>query len=906
MPNRPDLISRLSLVPTGAKPSESVKEMEAARLDIRAEKFLAQGTSSGLLARDALLQRMEQSDDTRLILVRAAAGFGKTTLLRQYRQRCIEGGRHVLWLNLDRADNDPRRLAAHLQTAFETFDGLPVDQQDQGDCQALLRQVGGFKRPFAILLDDFESLDSPQALAFIQQLLSALPSHGRLAIASRINPDLGLGRMRIQGLVLEIDTDALRFSLEETVAFIRERCELPVSDADIARLQDSTEGWVTGLFLATLSLRGRTAGEVVGVFSGSNQELAEYLTEDILARQSEEVRLFLLQTSILDRFCAPLCDAMTARQDSRQLIEQLLRANLFIQSTDEQHQWFRYHRLFSGFLRGALARQLPDQAGALHRAAAEWFLAQKRPESAIEHLLRAGAADQAVAQLERHLDDLVDAGRLRLLLRWFEQIPGESLDGRPRLVLAHAWLLVLDRRYRDAMQVVERIPSSRETDTIRCLLLSFTDQPDAAITAARAQLEHLPPGDMLQYGMVATPLAFCLNVTGRYEEAREVLIGITRQAPQERSALVDGIAVYIESSLELTLGHRSSALARLAASSAGQVAVLRGKWVGGKATLDIIHALVLYEGDALTEAWNILSEIPQNALDLGGPDALIAHRMVLARIALHNGNREAWLRHLADLEQLGRRSGSMRILCTAWLERARVATLEGRLDIAAQAMTSVALSSQWERADHLTFACDSDTPFIARQRLAIARGEHQQAAAELRSAIELADSRQQRRRALKSRLLHAMALAGMGRQKQALDALTPALRLASQEGFLRTFLEEGPMLVKLLERWAVAYQALCSSLDIKPEFLADLLQRIGAQGATSEHNEPGDPEQQLTTRELQVIRLLAAGNRNRAIADQMHLSEHTVKTHLRNISAKLGAQGRTEAIAIARARGLLD
>ncbi|NWL81147.1 helix-turn-helix transcriptional regulator [Pseudomonas taiwanensis] len=906
MPNRPDLITRLSLVPTGTKLSESVKEMEAARLDIRAEKFVPQGTSSGLLTRDALLQRMERNDDTRLILVRAAAGFGKTTLLRQYRERCIESGRHVIWINLDRADNDPRRLAAHLQTAFEALDNQPGDQQELGDSQALLRQVGGFKRPFAILLDDFESLDSPQALAFIQQLLSALPSHGRLAIASRINPELGLGRMRIQGQVLEIDTDALRFSREETVAFIRGRCELSLGDADIARLQESTEGWVTGLFLATLSLRGRSTGEVVGAFSGSSQELAEYLAEDILASQSDEVRLFLLQTSILDRFSAPLCDSITGRQDSRQLIEQLLRANLFIQPTDEQHQWFRYHRLFSGFLRGALARQLPGQAEALHRAAAHWFLAQLRPESAIEHLLCAGAIHEAVVQLEKHLDDLVDAGRLRLLLRWFEQIPVESLDDRPRLILAHAWLLALDHRYRDAMQVVERTPSSRESETIRCLLLSFTDQVDATIMAAQAQLEHVSPDDMLQYGIVATPLAFSLITTGRYDEAQEVLNRITQQAPQERSALVDGIAVYIDCSLELTLGHRTSALARLRASSASQPPGLKGKWVGGKATLNVLHALMLYEEDALTEAWNIVSEIPQNVLDLGGPDALIAHRVLLARISLHNGNREAWLRHLADLEQLGRRSGSMRILCSAWLERARVATLEGRLDIAAQAMTSVALSGKWERPEHLTFACDSDTPFIARQRLAIARGEHQRAAAELRSAIEVADSRQQRRRALKLRLLHAMALAGLGRQKQALDTLTPALRLASHEGFLRTFLEEGPMLVKLLERWAVAFQALCSSLDIKPEFLADLLQRIGAQGAASEHNEPGDPEQQLTTRELQVIRLLAAGNRNRAIADQMHLSEHTVKTHLRNISAKLGAQGRTEAIAIARARGLLD
>ncbi|MEG0858133.1 MAG: LuxR C-terminal-related transcriptional regulator [Pseudomonas sp.] len=904
MPNRQDLIAHLSLVPSVIPLSD--EQPEAAVHPVRAEKFVAPGTSAGLLSRDNLLQGLDLPGDIRLILVRAAAGFGKTTVLRQLRERCLANGQRVLWLNLDRADNDPRRLAAHLHAGLQALNGKPAIDVPASP-QALLQQLGNLEPGFTVVLDDFEVLDTPQALAFIQQVLAALAHGARLAIASRVNPELGLGRLRMQGQVLDIDTDALRLSPAQTQAYLRGRCQLPITDEQIARLQEITEGWISGLFLATLSFNGRTdLADVVGSFSGNNQELAEYLTEDILSRQSDEIRLFLLQTSILDRFSAPLCDALTQRQDSAALIEQLLRANLFIQPTDAQHRWFRYHRLFHGFLRNALARQLPGHAEGLHQAAAHWYLTHKHPAAAIEHLMRADDTRQAAELLEQHLDELVDAGRLRLMLRWLEQMPSAEREARSRLALTHAWLLVLDRRYRDAMQVVERNPASLETDTIRCLLLAFTDQTEAAITAAQAQIARLSPSDGLQYGMVATPLAFGLITTGRYDDARALLIEMARQAPEERSALLDGIAIYIESSLELTLGHRRAALARLEAASSVQAAVLEGRWVGGKATLDILHALVLYEGDALNQAWTMLNQIPQHALDLGGPDALIAHRVVLARIALQNGNREAWLRHLADLEQLGRRSGSLRILCAAWLERARVATVEGRLDVAAQALSSAELTGKWDRPDVLTFACDTDTPFIARQRLGIARGDYELAATELRTHLDIAESRQQRRRALKLRLLLAMALAGKGRQKIALDALTPALRLASQEGFRRTFLEEGPALVKLLERWAVTYQTSCSSLGIAPDFLADLLQRSGAQKEPSEGSETVETDLQLTTRELQVIRLLAAGNRNRAIAEQMHLSEHTIKTHLRNISAKLGAQGRTEAIAIARARGLLD
>lgn len=908
MPTRHDLTARLSLVPSRILPS--AQQAQAPAPVIHADKFVVPTGGSPLLARDNLVDAMEAAAETRLMLICAGAGYGKTTLMRQLRERCLATGRRVVWLTLDRADNAPARLAAHLHAGLQALDGQPAGEPIT-DQHLLLQRLPALEPGFTIMLDDFEALESPQSLAFVQQVLAALAPGARLVIASRANPELALGRLRTRGQVLDVGTDALRLGPDQTAAFLRSRCPSPIGDEHIARLQEITEGWITGLFLATLSLNGRTdLGEGVGAFCGNNQQLAEYLTEDILARLSDELRQFLLQTSVLDRFSAPLCDALTQRNDSAALIGQLQRANLFIQPADTQHQWFRYHRLMHGFLRNAMSRQSAQQVRDLHRAAAHWYLEQNHPAAAIDHLLQAGDIDQVVAELDRRLDELVDAGRLRMLLRWLDQLPVRTLQERPRLVLAHAWLLILDRRYRDAMLVVQRNSVTLETETIRCLLLAFTDQLEAALSMAQAHLEQLPANDILQFGMVATPLAFCMIATGRHDEARALLMRLARQAPQERSVLVDGIVVYIEGSLELTQGQRRAALARLEAAAADRANADRinsaqGKRVGPRATLEILHALVLYEGDALDQASAILDRIPPHVLDLGGPDLLIAQRIVLARIALQRDDRQSWMRHLADLEQLGRRSGCERILCAAWLERTRVATLEGRLDSAAQALATAELAGQWDVPKVLTFACDADTPFIARQRLLIARGDHAPATRALSAALEEAEQRQHRRRALKLRLLLAMAQAGNGRQKQALETLTPALRLASQEGFLRTFLEEGPALVKLLERWAVACQALSSSLDIAPDFLVELLKRSGAQGESSESAEPAD-DLQLTSRELQVIRLLAAGNRNRAIAQQMHLSEHTVKTHLRNISAKLGAQGRTEAVAIARARGLLD
>lgn len=913
MPDRPDLLARLTFLPTLSETqnrSSSAADAMDANLPathIHPEKFRVPGTAASHLQRAQLLDRMDPPDAARIIVVEAAAGFGKTTLLRQFRERCLDQGRQALWLTLDAADNELRRLVAHLHFAWQAnIDSDGKMNSTESSPQALLDKLGTLDQPFAIFLDDFETLESTPALDFVRRMLEVLPACGMLVIASRTTPDIALGRLRAHGQLLDITTDALRMNLDETTTFLREKCDLALQDSEIATLQQRTEGWIAALYLSTLSLRGRTApADFVASLSGANMELADYLAEDILGRQTDHCRQFLLHSSVLGRFNAALCDAVTARSDSQAMIDYLQRANLFIQATDEQHQWFRYHPLFTDFLRRALERQSPGQAKKLHGIAAGWYLADNQPVAAIEHYLLAGDMDGACRLIDRHLDPLVDVGRLRLLLRWFEQIPDRSLDAYPRLLLAHAWTLVLDRRYQDAMRLVERHRANPETDTIRCLLQVFTDQIDAAYSTGLAQIERTSPQDVLQYGMLATTLAYCMVATGRYGEARALMTRMISPEAPYRSTIVDSIVVCVECILDLIQGRLASAVARLHAASENQAQKPLGKWVGGKPSLDIQRALTRYEKDALADARQLLSDIPPHALDAGGPDPMIVRHVLLARIAYQQGQRGVWAQQLAELEQLGRRSGSLRMHCAAWLERARIATIENRLDIAAQALHNADLAGQWDRPDLLLYSCDTDTPFIARQRLRIFKGEHASAVAALQPAIAEALERQHNRRALKLRLLLALALDGLGRNKEALDTLTPALHLASTEGFIRTFLDEGPALTKLLQRWATAFQAQSKRLGIDPEFLADLLQRNAAQGMQPE-TDTDDVDTQLTAREFHVIRLLAAGNRNRAIAEQMHLSEHTVKTHLRNVSAKLGARNRTEVIAIARAKGLLD
>lgn len=874
------------------------------------------------LHRARLLALMETATTARLILVRAAAGFGKTTLLQQYRDHGLAQGRSVQWLNLDKADNDIQRFIAHLLTGMRamTCDSDQPEAAPNGGEQReeLLELIAGTQQPFSIVLDEFEVMENPSVLDFVQRLIDALPPCGVLVIASRATPEIGLGRIRARGHLLEIHPSALRFSLEEATCFIREKRQLVLRDSDIATLYRCTEGWITAIYLASLSLQGRSdPSAFVASFSGSNLELAQYLAEDILARQSAQCRHFLLHTSILDQLNAPLCDAVIGGNDSQAMIDHLVRSNLFIFPLENDPQSFRYHSLFASYLKDALNREYPGAAQSLHLRAAQWHLAAGRQPAAIEHLLQAGAIAEAASQLADCAGQLMAEARSRLLLSWLDRIDPQYLQLHPNLSVAYAWALALHRRYRDALANVEALEARAAEErsqayrlqarTLRCMLLALTDQTEACYEAGLEQIGQVPLDAVFQYGVVTNTLAFSMLATGRFEEARRLLAQAMQRSTPGSETYQSTVSGCIEGVLDLIQGRLGHALARLQTAAQRHWNRTNIVALSSKTSLDITLSLALYETDALEEVAQILSIALPHAKEGSPPDSLISCHVLLARTAYLKGERDTWLRYLAELEQIGRLAGSDRVVCSTWVERARVATLENRLDAAAQALRCAELVGAWEQPGILFYGSDVDIPSIARQRLRIAQGDGTGAAGQLHAMVEQAAKRQQHRRELKLRILLAMALDSAGRQDEAYGQLTQALCFASHEGFMRTFLDEGNRLAELLQRWAVPHQPRASSLGIEVRFLGTLLQRAGQPGDVScTAAGEGDGRESLTSREIQVIQLLAAGMRNRTIAEKMFLSEFTVKSHLRNINAKLGAQGRTEAVAIARARGLLD
>ncbi len=854
------------------------------------KRFTAALPGHNLLLRKHLLERMELAHNQKLILVCAAAGTGKTTLVQQYHQRSRLAGRAALWVSLHAGDNDLQCFVDLLGCALHSLNRTPP-AETHFTFEQVMRLIGQAASPLSIVLDGLEVIHAPAVFSCLQCILDNLPAGATLLIGSRRQPDLDLGSLRARGQMLELDTVALRLSLEETTRFIRDTCQLALSDQVIDTLQQRTEGWISALYLACLSHR-ETSEDMARIasFSGTNPQLAQYLSEDVLCQLDEETLLFLLQTSIATSLCAPLCDALSGRDDSAAMLQRLVRDNLLLQPVDDQQQHFRYHGLFAEYLRQTLPRRFPGYADRLRQVAARWYIDAGKPACAIDYLLDGNAPREAVKLLAEHIEGFVESGRTRRLLRWLDRFEAELLDEHPRLYLVYGWALLFARRFKDARRLIDHLSEhgrSPQAKTLQCLWLGVTDQSEECCSVALTHLQQLPAHESFQIRLVVNALTLQLIACGRIEGARELLL---------RSPAC-GVRHCIESVLDLSQGRLGAALQRLQ-----RFADHNDARNTARLTCNVITALLLYERGELSLAEGLLTPALSQARDASTPDTVIICHVLMARLALSRGDRDVGLQHLVQLEQIGRQAGSQRIQCSAWLEHARVATLDKRLDTAEQAMHTVQRLSDWDRPGILLHANDVDCPLIARLRLRIAQGDYSAGATALQMAIEIAGTHQHKRRQIKLLLLLAMARDGQRNTRLARQALEQALRLACVEGFLQSFIEEGERLVNLLERWLARRQ---TALDSETAFVIRVLEQLGR--APCNIDVPGaNCSLALTTREVQVLQLLAVGHRNRAIAEKLFLSECTVKSHLRKINVKLGTSNRIQALAIARSQGWLD
>lgn len=875
--------------------------------------------------RDAICERVFAGFGTKVVLVRAPAGFGKTTVMAQLVERYRQEGSAVGWITLDESDNDLPRFLSYLTRALrdslQAGDTHATSEKSADSPAVMEMQINGLLHqndaPIVLFLDEMEVIRDAAVLAFIRQLITRLPANARLIIGSRNAPEVGLAKLRAHAQLIEVAPEQLRFSAREADVFLMQRRRLDLRPEHVQSLLKSTEGWPTALWLASVALERRSHGErfnaeqFIAGFAGSDATVSDYLAEDVLAGQPDDIHDFLLKTSILSQLDAALCDAVCNRHDSAEMLERLVRDNLFLSRVDEQQRTYRYHALFRDFLRSQLTRHAPEQYSSLHRAAANWYYRQQRPIPAIDHAIEAGDLDFALPLLSQQAEALLSQGRLRLLTRWLEKLPSSELDQQLTLRLIHIWTVNLTRGPQEALAMLEAIDANAlkspsglaQFNAMRPTLLGMRDQISESYTLGLERIQYIDPKFGFAYAMLSQTLANDSMILGHFADARRYADQAQTAQTGQLSVLQMGLAGAVNGAIDLMQGRLRQAIAelRLAAGLTDDAQIRHGS---RHVMPSVLLAEVLYEAGRFEQAEDLLNVCLPLAQSLGLPDQLIIAHTTASRIAEHQGSDDRALDILALLESIGHRLGLPRVVASSRIEKANTLLNRGDIAGAREQLAQAADATYWQEIENRFYiANDKVNLSITQLRLRLRSGDAAQLISPIKQLIADAENAQRFRRALKLQILLAEALYADKQPKPAMRTLSRALDFAAGEGIVASFLEEGQQLREMLQELLRSRQndSTHSEGDTLSQHLAEMVTKSQKVVAPPAANIASDAlAEALTRKELQILELVGLGMTNEAMAKKLFVSESTVRTHLRSINTKLHASNRMHAVALAR------
>jgi LuxR family maltose regulon positive regulatory protein len=878
--------------------------------------------------RTCVVDKVLSASAARLLLVRAPAGFGKTTVMSQCMSRMEEQGMVTAWLTLDDADNDVSRFLWLLNAAVSrlTEDGKepPSSPDDRAftstgdDALGIVARLSEHQSAFALFLDDFERVQDSAVLGLIREIVEHLPRRGQFIIGTRNLPELGLGRLRARGQLLEIDARQLRFSMDETTDFLISRRQLALTQEDLLRIHDRTEGWVTALWLASLALEGHDSPETfIERFSGANQTISDYLVHDVLVLQPEPVREFLLHTSILRHLNASICQALLPHTNARAMLSHLANSDTFLTPLDNDDQTYRYHSLFAEFLKSQLNAEHPEEIPRLHLAASQWYEQENRPVPAIDHALESGDYQRALSLLRGHAANLLSQGRMRLLSRWFSIIPPERLKQDEELQMTWVWALCFTRGPTEALEMLEGTGLEQSTNpqirphvmAIRPLSLSMMDRQEEAIEIGELGLPELPTCQPFADMVLINSMASSYSVMGLYNKARQLLDFARDAQGTYASAFNVMYSETVEGIIDMQEGRQRQAAARFRLAVGATREASSFSQANGNAWAGVLHAGAIYEQNQLDLAARLFHVYGPLARDVGLPDHMLLSDIMLARIAFSRGEIDQAFRILTELEHLGHIRNLSRVVATTRLERSRLLLLQRRFDAARQQLDRAGDTELWQRAQTLRLpANDLEYRELAEIRMDIVAGHPEKALEDIERELGYATDEQRFRRALMLKLLKAIALHKSTRSQEAMKVMGDVLHVASSEGYLRLLVDEGAAAGALVLLFSQNQKEGSERTDpILAGYVQSLLDAFGPEiqelaAAPEPENTRLDP---LTRKEIRVLQLLSEGYSNSAMAEKLFVSDSTVRTHLRNINSKLNATSRTQAVAIARRLGIV-
>jgi len=880
---------------------------------------------AGLVERNRLVEQLNEGLHKKLTLISAPAGFGKTTFLTQWVSQVDVP---VAWVSIDANDSDPTRFLRYVIAALQSISpgagrhSLPVMlSPEQMPVEAvvthLIQEMAEISSEMVLALDDFHLIEAGQTHRIFELLTAHLPENVHLILSTRVDPPLPLARLRARNQLNEIRASDLLFTREETSAFFNKLVELELSDDDISRLQSSAEGWIAGLQLAALSLqRQEDVAGFISAFAGDNRHIVDYLTEEVLHLQSENIQDFLLKTSILGRLSARLCDFVTRGQDGQHMLEELERANLFIVALDDKRCWYRYHHLFADLLRQKLHQKYPSAVNGFHLRASKWFEDSGLLYESVGHAIEAKDFERAAGLIEKGLCAIWEDSEYTQLRRWINVLPSSLVDSRPELCIMHALDLFYAGRHKEAHEKLKTVESQ---------IRNYEPVTDAALTFQK----HLNAPHKTLSGKVNTVKAFLASHQGDTSGMIQYSQKALRYLPKNNliwstmaiAALADANAN--KGDLKETCRLRMEALKK--SEAAGNIFVI----LMASSRL----AIILRDQGCLDKVEEICEQKMQFAVEKGWSKTAVAGFLmgVWGEVLAETNDLDGALNKSRKAVELTGRGGGLAMLCWSYLSLIRVLFSRGEIAGAQEIVYQIEKrvgnytvpplvlnsieawqvriwltknqyksASKWEHQSpeirDETLDASQCVRNLAIARVMIAEGRPDEAVSVLNRLLTFAERGGYGSYQIQILILQALAHENSGDMSRARDLLDKALNLAEQNGFFRIFVDEGPELGNLMEKFVDVNRGSSNAYARK------LLPFFRLHKIIETDNEMLEA---LSDREMEVLKLIAAGLSNKKIMEGLFISMSTVKTHIRNIFSKLNVHSRTEAIFKAKEMELL-
>lgn len=899
-----------------------------------------------LVSRPRLIEHLASGIHRKLTLVSAPAGFGKTTLLSEWIGQKTGPRSHTqppfAWLSLDRDDNDPARFWTYVIASLQTIrpdlgesclrllqspSQVPIDSI----LTTLINDIATKLETFVLALDDYHLIESQSIHEAMTFLLNHLPPNAHMVIAGRADPPLPLAGLRGRGQLNEMRTADLRFTSEEATAFFKQSMALDLSDEDITALENRTEGWIASLQMAGMSMQGRD--DITGFindFSGTHHYIMDYLTEEVLQRQEEIIRTFLLQTSILDRLSGPLCNFIVDQEDCQETLEQLASANLFIVSLDDERGWFRYHQLFADLLRNQLKKTHPDLLPGLHKRASQWFENEGMMAEAVHHALETQDYERAADLIESIAVPLISESRLSAPREWLAKLPSELILTRPWLCVSLASVHLTAGEFDVAEEFLKTAESLviNQKDTkflkseqdyarirgqmiaLRATLTSVKGDTANTIELCQQALEELPEDQPTARCLLTWNLGTAHWIKGELSSACRYLDEAIELSQSTDNFFLALVCLGYKADIQAKQGqlHEAAATDRRAIE-------LGTEWGGGDplpatSFAYISMAQVLYQWNKVDEAMVHLKRGIE--LSREGADSIVA-MMAFPGLALLNKIQDTQSAVSQTLDQAKRIASATHNLVISNMVNAWVARLAlARGDLPTAERWAESRESDDLSLNHIPDA-RQEFAYLTLVRVHMARGSSEEIQIILERLRYWAEAEERTSSVIEILILQSIALHALGKTDLAVQTVEHALSLAEPENYVRIFIDEGKPMQELLRLVALhdgssnyvreLIKAFKSSTPVDPETIGSLKTERSAFAPKVPY--PSIISRPLSARELEVLRLMAAGATSQGIADELFLSVGTVKKHTENIYSKLGVHKRMLAVTLAQELGLL-